>query len=214
MKKEYTIKETKKLPHSEVEITGEISVEALASHRPHVLEHLKAHIDQLMTPGAATMQLPSASEILQEEEDHLMPDGTLSSQVDQSIFENPPPLTPTNTAAERNPSATLPPLPAGDCDLNTVMQWTYPGLALPPVRQEPTPLEEDIPLVFTPFAPIASPRESLFGPGGQAGFGAWRPSLRGVEESDDFPPRENSGVVRELARMASSPAAFYTHPGL
>ena len=57
MKKEYTIKETKKLPHSEVEITGEISVEALASHRPHVLEHLKAHID---LPGFRKGKIPEA----------------------------------------------------------------------------------------------------------------------------------------------------------
>lgn len=170
---------------------------------------LKAQIEQLKVPAAA------AKETLHDE-DQLMLDHQQSSQADHSIFENAPPLTPTTTtAAQRGPAPVLAPTPIADCDLHTVMQWSYPGLALPG-GHEVANLEEDIPLVFTPFAPSASPRDSLLTPGGggQAGFGAWRPSLRGVEECEDHVPRENSGVARDMARMASSPAAFFTQSAI
>ncbi len=57
MKKEYTIIDTKKLPHSELEITGEISVEAIAAHRPHVIEHMKDHVS---LPGFRKGKVPEA----------------------------------------------------------------------------------------------------------------------------------------------------------
>jgi FKBP-type peptidyl-prolyl cis-trans isomerase (trigger factor) len=57
MKKEYTILDTKKLPHSEIEISGEITVDALATHRPHVLEHMKDHID---LPGFRKGKVPES----------------------------------------------------------------------------------------------------------------------------------------------------------
>ncbi len=57
MKKEYTIIDTKKLPGSIVEITGTITVEAIAAHRPHVLDHMKDHVD---LPGFRKGKVPEA----------------------------------------------------------------------------------------------------------------------------------------------------------
>jgi hypothetical protein len=139
----------------------------------------------------------------------------------------------------------------GEPDLQSVMQWKYPGYYDSNMQFHPYSYNshnhhqlhevelEEPPLVFTPFAAaVTSPRDALMlsssgggggtGPGGHGSghmrgteFSAWRPQEPGgtsfnnnnntnnFNHYDYYPQRENSHSARELARMMSSPAAFY-----
>ena len=120
------------------------------------------------------------SEIIDNPMDSYSPITAPSAQVPSNSSDRAPPSHPDLPlfvsepfeAPILSPPQMLDPHPA-EPDLNTVLHWHYPGLNLPPAAfYRLNNNEEDPSLVFTPFAPATTPRESLFTPLGYEAHGS------------------------------------------